>query len=117
MSHPSPTSDSVAVGFLGANRFEFPRVSCPNRDNDVNEQTNKQINKQTKQTATALTIRTTDYTGVLPFDAIVASIRIFIDKTLCWLLGFLAVCKKANLAVCLTFWFELHARWLDWCQI
>ena len=25
--------------------------------------------------------------------------------------------EKAKFAVCLIFWFELHARWLDWCQI
>ena len=23
---------------------------------------------------------------------------------------------KATFAVCLIFWFELRARWLDWCQ-
>ena len=25
--------------------------------------------------------------------------------------------KGKVFAVCLVFWFELHARWLDWCQI
>ena len=25
--------------------------------------------------------------------------------------------KKAKFAVCFIVWFELHARWLDWCQI
>ena len=25
--------------------------------------------------------------------------------------------NKSKFAVCLIFWFELHARWLDWCQI
>ena len=52
---------------------------------------------------------TCGYTGVLLFDAIVVTIRVLINKTVCRFLGFLAVC--------LIFWFELHARWLDWCQI
>ena len=31
--------------------------------------------------------------------------------------GILGGVKKAKFAVCLIFRFELHAMWLDWCQI
>ena len=55
--------------------------------------------------------------GVLPFDVIVVSIRVLKDKTFCCIWGFFSGVKKSAFAVCLIFWFELHAWWLDWCQI
>ena len=54
----------------------------------------------------------TGYTGVLLFDVIVVCIRIFVLA-----FGIFCGMKKAKFAVSLIFWFELHARWLDWCQI
>ena len=50
------------------------------------------------------------YTGVVPLDAIVATIQVSIEKTLCWLLGFWAGRKGQSLL-------SDFARWLDWCQI
>ena len=31
--------------------------------------------------------------------------------------GIVSGVKRPKLAVCLIFWFRLHARWFDWCQI
>ena len=56
------------------------------------------------------------YTGVLPFDVIVETVR-FNRQNLVLAFGISGGVKKSKFAVCLIFWFELHARWLDWCQI
>ena len=50
------------------------------------------------------------YTGVLPFDVIALTVRVLIDKNFVPAFGTFGGMKKAKFALCLIFWFELHAR-------
>ena len=57
-------------------------------------------------------------TGVVPFDVTVVAIPdlfILTKKTFCRL-GIFSGVKQSKFAVCSIVWFELHARWFDWCR-